>query len=778
MIFENKDLLRELNEQERQVVLQEQLRSAYSQISSTIVPLGVVAIGVVIIMQSFEPFKYVLIWASIFMLTVVWRTYIIRKFKKSFDKYPYSFWSKQYKIASYAIALVLGMLSFFIYSDGVYFYSYFIIFLLTTIATVASSIMASAFRTSVVFLIFLLSPMVLVLASSGLLELQLVSLLVLVLLAILIGVSNRVNENTTQTIISKYLNNKMLKSIELSEEHFKSIFQDAPVGIFYYDRELRVSEANSEMATIFNLAIDQMRDLDLRLLIDRSLSKALLSVFRGSKGHYEGSYSVAKEELWIVLQTTPIYNNKHEIIGGVGIVNDQTKKKQDEEKIRYQAFYDALTKLPNRALLKDRLEQALSQYRRHGEIFAVMFMDLDHFKSINDTLGHDAGDALLVEIASRIKSCCRDSDTVSRLGGDEFVVILNDLGVDLQGAVQKSQSVADKIHKSITEPIDIGSSTSIETSSSIGISLSTSAHQSGDDLMKYADLAMYLSKKEGRNTTRFYQDKMDDFIQKRLAIAKALRNAISNSELELYYQPFVDMQDSKVVGAEALIRWTNPALGEISPATMIPIAEESGLIVAIGDWVLEQACKQLVQWRTQDFRNGQIDKISVNVSYIQFKQDDFVDKVINTIAKTGIVPSMLELELTESIVIDRVDAVASKMARLRNAGISISMDDFGTGYSSLTYLKKLPFNTLKIDRSFVRDIISDREDAALVETIISIASTFNLSVVAEGVETQEQYDYLRELGCHYFQGYLCSKPVSVLEFENLLAQQEIKCTIL
>lgn len=522
-----------------------------------------------------------------------------------------------------------------------------------------------------------------------------------------------------------------------------------------------------------------MIGLDLKKLTDHCLDNALKNPLNGEKGYYEGPYSsmIMKLELWVALRTSPIYNAKREIIGGIAIVADITERKLAEEKIKHQAYFDALTDIPNRVLLKDRIEQSLAHYRRHHQISAIMFLDLDHFKSVNDSMGHYVGDALLIETAGRLKSICREGDTVSRLGGDEFVILLSELGNDPHEAARHAESVAEKIHQILSLPFETVDGEVISTTSSIGIALMSSPEQSADDLLKFADTAMYQAKKEGRHTTRFYQEQMDQWIKKRLFLENGLRNAIKNGELELYYQPVIAIGQKKIVGAEALLRWNHPELGMVMPDEMIQIAEESGLIVTIGEWVLREACRQFVLWRSENLDQPHIDRIAVNVSALQFQQNDFVEKVIRIVAESGIVPSMLELELTESTVIDKIDTVIEKMNRLRLAGINLSMDDFGTGYSSLAYLKRLPFTTLKIDRSFVRDIMSDKDDAALVETILSMASIFHFDVIAEGVETIEQFRFLEEHGCQYFQGYLCSKPVPVTQFEELLTHEIQNCTV-
>lgn len=532
------------------------------------------------------------------------------------------------------------------------------------------------------------------------------------------------------------------------------------------------------MLQILKISREQMIGLDLKILPDRCLDEALRMAVSGAKGYYEGPYTsmINGLTLWISLRTSPIYDTDRRIIGGVGIVADITERVVAEEKMKHQAYFDALTDVPNRVLLKDRVEQSLAHYRRHGSLIAIMFLDLDHFKSINDSLGHHVGDALLIETARRLSTICREGDTVARLGGDEFIILLNELGNDPHIAATRAESVAEKIHTVLSYPFEVGESETITTSSSIGIVLVSSDEQNSDDLLKFADTAMYQAKKEGRNTTRFYQEQMDQWIKKRLFMENGLRHAIKNNELELYYQPVIEIETKKIIGAEALLRWNHPEMGLVMPDEMIEIAEESGLIVPIGEWVLREACTQFVRWRSHHVTKAHIQRIAVNVSAIQFKQNDFVEKVIRIVAETGIVPSMLELELTESMIIDKVDTVISKMNRLRTAGICLSMDDFGTGYSSLAYLKRLPFTTLKIDRSFVRDIMSDADDAVLVETILSMASIFELDVIAEGVETIEQFEFLERHGCQYFQGYLCSKPVQVENFEELLNHDIQTCS--
>jgi diguanylate cyclase (GGDEF)-like protein len=394
----------------------------------------------------------------------------------------------------------------------------------------------------------------------------------------------------------------------------------------------------------------------------------------------------------------------------------------------------------------------------------VLFIDMDKFKTLNDTMGHDYGDLLLIEVARRIQSCLREIDTVARLGGDEFVILLEEVDKHAEAASQKVALIAEKIRVSLAEPYLLKEH-EYRGSSSIGVSLYRGSEDSVEVLLKYADMAMYQVKDSGRNAVRFFDPAMQIAVETHAALEADLRHAIPNQQLQLYYQIQID-SENRPLGAEALVRWIHPKRGMVSPMQFIPIAEESSLILDIGEWVLETACRQLSAWA----ENEQAQKLilAVNVSAKQFKQHDFVEKIDSMLRTYDIEPSRLKLELTESVVLNDVTDVVAKMHSLKALGVRLSLDDFGTGYSSLSYLKRLPLDQLKIDQSFVRDIASDPNDAVMVQTIIVLAKNFRLNVIAEGVETQAQLDFLRENGCMAYQGYLFSKPVPIEEFDALL----------
>ncbi|MES2900495.1 MAG: EAL domain-containing protein [Pseudomonadota bacterium] len=443
--------------------------------------------------------------------------------------------------------------------------------------------------------------------------------------------------------------------------------------------------------------------------------------------------------------------------------DDISPRKQAEEKIHHLAFFDPLTGLPNRRLLLDRLQAAMAASSRNGCYGAVLFIDLDRFKTINDVLGHGMGDQMLIEVAARIGGCVRDSDTVARFGGDEFVVVLSDIDADIEAASQKTAQVADKIRQALGIGYQLKGSVHHSTPS-IGVALYRGNEETAEILLRQADMAMYKAKDAGRNTMRFFSAAMQQAVETHAALEADLRHAVARNQLRLLYQVQVDAQLG-TIGAEALVRWIHPERGTVSPMQFIHIAEESTLIIDIGRWVLDTACAELARWRS-DPQLGHL-TLAVNVSAQQFRQPDFVAMLDEAMKRHGIAPARLKLELTESVVLSDVDDVVRKMLELRALGLTLSMDDFGTGYSSLAYLKRLPLDQVKIDQSFVSGITTDPNDAVMVKTIIDLARNFNLQVIAEGVETEAQLAFLKLHGCSAFQGYLFSKPIPTGDFAVL-----------
>ena len=445
---------------------------------------------------------------------------------------------------------------------------------------------------------------------------------------------------------------------------------------------------------------------------------------------------------------------------------DISGRKAAEDEARYLAFYDALTQLPNRRLLVDRLQQVLVNGARSGLTTAVLFVDLDNFKTLNDTRGHEVGDLLLKDVAQRLRSCVREQDTVARLGGDEFVVVLQNLSSDAPEAAAQARTLGELILAQLRQPYELAGHEHHFTAS-IGVTLLTHQRDSVDEVLKQADMAMYRAKGAGRNTLRFFDPDMQQAVNRRALLETELHNGLRRAQFLLLYQPQVDSQ-GRMTGAEALVRWQHPVQGMVPPSEFIPLAEESGLILPLGHWVMETALRQQARWQ-QDPQFARL-SLAINVSARQFLQDDFVAQVLALVRQTGANPAQIKLELTESLLLDNVDSVIATMRALKAHGLGFSLDDFGTGYSSLSYLKRLPLDQIKIDQGFVRDVLLDASDAAIARSIIALADSLGLSVIAEGVETTAHHQFLLAHGCQAFQGYLFGRPLTLEDFENRVRQ--------
>lgn len=449
-----------------------------------------------------------------------------------------------------------------------------------------------------------------------------------------------------------------------------------------------------------------------------------------------------------------------------GVAMDITERKRAENEVKTLAFYDPLTRLPNRRLLLDRVGQALVSSARHKHYGALLFIDLDNFKGVNDTLGQDVGDLLLQQVAQRLTSCIREGDTIGRLGGDEFVVLLEDLSEVATVAATETEFIGEKIRVLLNRPYQLNSYLHHSTPS-IGVALFADHTGTVEDLLKQADLAMYRAKAAGRNTLRFFDQDMQTIVAARAAMERDFHDAVLREAFVLHYQAQVNAVGD-IMGVEALVRWQHPERGIVSPAEFIPLAEENGLILPLGYWVLKTACHQLAIWSA--YPDMAHLSIAVNVSARQFMLPTFVDEILALLAHTGANPQRLKLELTESILVDDVEDIIVKMTALKAKGVRFSLDDFGTGYSSLSYLKRLPLDQLKIDRSFVTNILADPNDSAISKMIVALAESMGLAVIAEGVETTEQKEFLSRLGCHFYQGYLFSRPLAIGDFEVFARQ--------
>ncbi len=548
----------------------------------------------------------------------------------------------------------------------------------------------------------------------------------------------------------------------------------AQIGSYITDLKTGVWQASPALLQIFGIDSSFVTNIEnWGKLMAPGYEKKMLDYYQAvvqGDGKFNMDYEIIRpcdgQTRWVAALGRFIYDADGTPAFLKGTIQDITERKLAEQQIRKLAFFDSLTGLPNRRLLMDRLQHALASSVRRRQHGALILIDLDHFKNINDTLGHKQGDLFLQQVAQRLQASVRDSDTVARLGGDEFVVLLEDLGVDALQAASQAAAVAEKVRLQLSRYYELGY-WAHNCTSSMGIALFGEQAEEVDDILIRADLAMYKAKDGGRNTLCFFDPEMQIEVTNRVALEKDLHEAILQEQFCVFCQTQVD-GGNRIVGAEALLRWQHPTRGWVSPAEFIPKAEITGLILPLGQWMLEAACTQLALWAAHPLTAELT--LAVNVSARQFHDDDFVEQVLETLRRTGAKAHLLKLELTESLLVAKVEDLIGKMHALKARGIQFSLDDFGTGYSSLSYLKRLPLDQLKIDQSFVRDILIDPDDAAIAKLVISLADSLGLAVIAEGVETQAQRDALAGIGCHNYQGYLFSRPLPAAEFDALLGR--------
>ena len=558
-------------------------------------------------------------------------------------------------------------------------------------------------------------------------------------------------------VVTDLTEQKRTEAIMAAEKLARSILEQAAEAIVVCDSAMRIIRASKVAHTLCGanpLGQSFASAFPLQPVNDAAFSIAELL----NAGHRRWVETWLEREgsiFNLLVSAGPLTDPQGESLGCVVTLTDITQRKVAEQQIEQLAFYDPLTRLPNRRLLLDRLHQVLVSSARSGRLGALLFIDLDNFKVLNDTHGHDIGDLLLEQVAQRLIGCVRAVDTVARLGGDEFVVMLEDLSDQAEEAAAQAQIVGAKILAALGQPYHLAGHHYHRSTPSLGATLIRNHGTTVDDLMRRADLAMYQAKAAGRNTLRFFDPAMQSALETRTALEADLRTGLREGQFLLYYQPQVD-GDTGLIGAEALVRWRHPQRGMVSPAEFIPLAEETGLILPLGQWVLETACAQLATWAGQPQAAGLA--LAVNVSARQFHHPDFVRQVQEALNQHGADPRRLKLELTESLLLDNVEDTIAKMTMLKAQGVGFSLDDFGTGYSSLSYLKRLPLDQLKIDQSFIRDILIDPNDAVIARTIVALAQSLGLAVIAEGVETAAQRDFLIAHGCRTFQGYFYGRP--------------------
>jgi diguanylate cyclase (GGDEF)-like protein/PAS domain S-box-containing protein len=554
------------------------------------------------------------------------------------------------------------------------------------------------------------------------------------------------------------------RALRETNQFATEIIDNAGEGIVVYDRQLRYLLWNRFMEELTGLEAENVVGHHATELFPHLREQHVDQLlYRAMEGETVASPDIhyyvpgSDRRGWVSAVYRPHYDANGNIVGAIGLIRDITERKAAEQQIEYQAYHDSLTGLANRRLFQEHLTLALALAQRRRRLVAVLFLDLDHFKVVNDSLGHTVGDALLKQVAMRLRKAVREGDTVARVGGDEFTIVLQDLPHRDDAAI-----VAEKVLRAISQPTEV-SDHRLYVTTSIGITVFPDDGEDAETLLKNADNAMYRAKADGRNTYHMSTQEMSRSMQERMTLESGLHGAMERNEFEIFYQPQMDSRTLKVTGMEALLRWKHPSRGVIGPAEFINVAEERGFIVLIGDWVLRKACEQAVIFRERGYPEL---RVAVNISARQFREQTLVSRVETAVAGSGIDPRLLELEITESVAMENVELTLEVLTQLRATGISIAIDDFGTGHSSLSYLKRFPIDALKIDRGFVEDLPGRLEDAGIVKAVIQLAQGLNLRVVAEGVERKEQLDFLRDNNCTEVQGFYFGLPLRAAEFEK------------
>jgi len=565
---------------------------------------------------------------------------------------------------------------------------------------------------------------------------------------------------------------QQLQQAEAVNDHLRKLqlgVENSASGVLITDVDGTIEYVNRKFTQVTGYSPSEAIGHNPRILKSESTPREVFqelwsTILRGEEWHGELLNRRKNGEVyWSVASISPLHNESGQITHFIANVEDINERKNAEATIERLAYFDPLTDLPNRRMLQDRLEQGLKRSRRQDNGMALLYIDLDRFKHVNDSLGHPAGDRLLKELSRRLLAVLRDDDVVCRLGGDEFAVILHDIHHE-----EDVVPVVNKLLRTIEQPVVLEEG-ELFVSASIGVSLYPKDGEDAKTLEKHADMALYHAKEEGKNTFRFFREELNSGVQERIAFDQGLRHALSRQELRLHYQPKLSLATGRVVGVEALLRWESKEFGLVSPLSFIPLAEENRLIVPIGEWVLRTACQQQVAWQQQ----GLDLNVAVNLSAVQFKSPDLIDRIAAVMAETGIRPDQLELELTESALVEQPDEVVRVLERLRGLGCGISIDDFGTGYSSLSYLKAFPVSVLKIDRSFVQDLADDSGDRAIAQSVVNMADNLGMQTVAEGVETPEQHEILRQIGCTFVQGFMYARPMTADQIPDVIASIEV-----
>jgi len=718
------------------------------------------------------------IWLLLSTIVFIYRYYHFHQFRNS-DKVKIfkeiTIWKHRFFADTLISGVLWGSSAILIFPHTSNFQMILILFMFMS-SFIAMTNLASNFQLLLLYCLVTFVPLISRLLFSTLGDYSNFGLIVIALMIIMILISKYFGSVVT-TSIQDHQNYLDIKhSHEVLQERFFALFERAPVGIVYFDKELKIQDCNKKFVELNNKDNkDILLGQNLAEYSNQELTQSYEKVFQNKTGDYRGPATaiLGNKQLYLDLNTVPLLNNNNEINGGIAILKDITEEISAKEKVIRNAYYDMLTNIPNRTLFMDNLNNTYNTAKANKLYGSVLYLDIDNFKKINETFGHEKGDQAIKQVTTRILQLVQDNDIFARIGGDKFAILVPKLDENMEISSELILQYAKKIQSIFSSPFYILSEEFYITVS-IGIYIfpTHNNQENSYDILKCSEIAMYESKKRGKNSITFYQKDMSNEIQEYTTINRELRQALSNNELMMFYQPQTNIQNGNICSAEALIRWNHPEKGLISPSIFIPIAEESGYIIELSHWIIEQTLKNIKNLISTK-NTFPVKHIAININSMHFLSPSFENEIKVLIEKYKIPAKYVELEITEGVVMQNIDEAIKKMNALKDFGFKMSMDDFGTGYSSLSYLSKLPFNSLKIDQAFVRDMAENENDRKLVYSIIELAKNFNMEVVAEGLETKEALDLLQKTDCDIYQGFIDHKPMPFEKFKLLLEKSTL-----
>ena len=758
-----------LNVTQQRQLAGEQVRLLYERLWQPVVSSLLAACLLVAAMWPIVPQGYLLVWLLVLTAISGGRLALARYYHRQPEACRYRRrWLLRFAVGTALSGLVWGAAGVLMFVTEHFGQLAVLVVVLAGVSAGGVTTLSAIGWMAPLFVVPILSPLLILLLLQGSGLMLLLAALVALFLGLVMVSGRRLNQFVHDNISLRLVVSSSESQLRISEARYRAIFRHTPLGVLHFDCGGRVVDCNAVGLSILGLRKQQLLGMDLfNELNDPRVIEAIHNALKSGTGYFEGTYRSVKSGKRTPLRAffSALHNESGERDGGVVVLEDFTERKRAEETIHRQAYFDSLTELPNRRMLIEALASTIRDRRDDGCLGLVMFLDLDRFKIINDTLGHSVGDELLRQVSKRLLASIDDQGMAARLSGDEFVILLPVLSDNLEVGAQRAERRAELLLDSLRQTYDLGGQ-HLSVTPSIGYTLFPLADEDVGDVLRHADTAMYQAKLRGRAQVCGYEPAMQAQLNRRLETEQALRRALTEGQMSIDFQPQYDARNN-LVGAEALMRWQHPQHGWISPEVFIPIAEESDLIVELETWLLEYCCAMLARVPT-----ATLPRLSINISVRHFAQPGFVEAVTWAVGSYGVDPSRLVVELTESVMITGLEEASERMEALKRIGVRFALDDFGTGFSSLAYLKSLPLDELKIDRSFVKHIDTEGSDAAIVETILAMARHLGIAVVAEGVENEAQQAYLLARDCQVFQGFFYSRPMPAEAFESLLSKSD------